>query len=133
LIGEKKSSFLADNQNADLVEQPHGEGYDAEGEDIGSGSDDGCNDEQSHNDVATIVAHHLCIDETHAAENPTDDGDFKQYTHGETDAHQSVHVGLDGNGVCNGLADLVGTQETENQRENKKITEQYTEHEHGVS
>lgn len=133
MIGEKKSSFLADNQNADLVEQPHGKGYDGKGENIGSGSDDGGNDEQSHNDVATIVAHHLCIDEPHAAENPTDDGDFKQNAHGEADAHQCVHIGFDGNSVCNSLAHLIGTQETENQRENKEITEQYTEHKHGVS
>ena len=136
--GEILLSFLSllyftDNQNAGFVEQPHGEGYDAEGEAIGSGSDDGSNDEQSHNDVATIVAHHLCIDEPHASENPTDDGDFKQYAHGETDAHQCVHIGFNGNGVGHGFAHLIGTKETEYQRENKKIAEQYAEHEHGVS
>lgn len=124
---------LADNQDADFVEQPHGQGHEAEGKDVGGGGDDGSDDEQNHDDVAAVVAHHPGIDEAHAAQNPADDGNFKQDTHGEADAHQCVHVGLQGDGVGHCLAHLVAAEETEYQGKDEEIAEQYAEHEHDVS
>lgn len=131
---ERFSSLpLAHNEDADFIEQPHGEGDEGEGEDVGGGGDDSCYDEQGHNDMAAVVAHHRCVDEPHAAKEPTDDGDFEQDAHGEADAHQGVHVGVDGNGVGHCFAYLIGAEEMEYQGEDEEITEQYPEQEHGVA
>lgn len=124
---------FADNQDADFVEQPHGQGHETEGEDIGGGGDDGCYNEQGHDDVAAVMAHHPGIDEAHAAQYPADDGYFGQDAHGEGNAHQGIHVGLQGDGVGHCLAHLVAAEETEYQWKDEEIAEQYAEHEHDVS
>ena len=83
--------------------------------------------------MTAVMLHHPSIDNSHTAENPADNGDFKYDTHGEAGHHQGVHIGIDGDGVGHHFAYLISAEETENEGEDEVIGEQYAKDEHDVS
>ena len=133
MISWNAINSLPYNKYTEFIEQPHGEGYDGEGEYIRGGGDDGGYDEQGHNDVATVVGHHAGIDDSHAAENPTDNGNLEDDAHGKAGHHQCVHIGVDGDGVGHHFAHLVSAKETEDKGEYEKVAKQDTKDKHYIT
>ena len=71
----------AHDEDTRLVEQPHRQGDEAEGEDIGGRGDDGCHDEDDDNGMAAIFAHESGIDETQLGEEPGENRNLEDYAH----------------------------------------------------
>lgn len=121
------------DEDACLVEEPHGEGDEGEGEDVGGGGDDGGYDEQGYDDVAAVAAHQRSVDDVHAPQYPADGGDLEEDAHGEGDAHEAAHVGLDGDGVGHGSAHLVAAEEAEHEGEDEVVADEYAQEEEEVA
>ena len=120
------------NQDAHFVEQPDGEGDDEEGEDVGGRRDDGSQDEDDHDGVATVLAHHPGVDNAYAPQQPAEDGQLEQDAHHETHADEGVNVGLDGQHIADVGADLIGAEETDGQREYEVVVQEQAGDEHHV-
>ena len=120
------------NQDAHFVEQPDGEGDDEEGEDVGGRRDDGGQDEDGHDGVATVLAHHLGVDDAYAPQQPAEDGQLEQDAHHEAHADEGVDVGLHGQHIADVGADLIGAEETDGQREYEVVVQEQAGDEHHV-
>ena len=57
-------------EDAQFVEQVHGEADNGEGDDIGGGGDDGSNDQNCHDGVAAILLHVCPMEDAQSSEQP---------------------------------------------------------------
>ena len=123
----------ADNNDAEFVEEPHGEGYEKEGKCVGGGSDDGGDDEQNYDDVAAIAVHHLRTDKPHAAEYATQNGNFKDDAHREAQHQECFEIGGERHGVCHHRTHLVSAKKAKRKWEYQIVSKQQPCNEHCVS
>ena len=119
-------------EDACLIEKVHGEADDGEGDGIGSGSDDGCNKEDSHDGVATVLLHLSAMEDAEATKEPGEDGDFEDDAHGEGEEGEGVDVALKRDEVLDGVIDLIASEEAEGDGEEDKVGEEDSEHEHEI-
>ena len=126
------SPLTSHDEYAQFVEQPDGEADDEEGEDVRRGRDDGGDDEDGHDGVAAIAAHHGAADEAHAAEDGTDDGQLEDDADDEAHRDERVDIAAERQHVVDVGAHLIRAQEAHRQGEDDEVVDERAQGEHRV-
>lgn len=113
------------HQYADFIQQPHRQCNQQQRKNIRSRRDDGSHQEDYHDGVFMVAAHKVGREESQFGEQPREDRDLEDQPHCQRHGHQGGDVGLKRNHVLHLAADLIGSQETERQRENQKVADRH--------
>ena len=116
--------MTSDEQDTDLVEEPDGHGNDEQRNHIGRRSDDGRHYQNANDSVATVLPHDTSVDDAHSSQNSRNYWQFEDNAHDETHGDEGVHMRLNGQHVVHCLADLIGPQKTDGEREDEQVVQE---------
>ena len=122
-----------DKEYAYLVQYPHRNRNNRQGNNIRSrGNYSGDNDNYD-NRVFAVFAHKAVRDESEFSEKPAQDRHLEHDAHRQAHGHERSHVRLQGNHICHITGHLIRAEKSQSQGEYQIISSHHPEHERHVS
>ena len=104
-----------------------------EGERVAGGCDESGQDEDGNDSVFAIFAEESPTQQTHLAEEPSEEGQLKDHAHQEDEGEKVVHIGVERNQAGDLVADSVLGQEANGQGQDEEVADENAEEEHEVA